>query len=83
MSEEADTVVEENGWGSTVEIQSCSVQSDCTDDLICASTKECLTPGATGTSQINEECETSDDCALSLGCVEQICVQEEPSDVEE
>ena len=81
--EAADTVVEETGWGSTVEIQSCSTQSDCTEDLICASTKECLTPGVTGTSQINEECETSEDCALSLGCIEQICVQEEPSDVEE
>ena len=85
MPEEVDTVVEENGWGSTstVEAQTCTAQSECTDDLICASTKECLTPGATGTSQINEECETSEDCALSLGCVEQICVQEEQSDVEE
>ena len=81
--ESDDTVVENNSWGSTVEKESCSAQSDCTDDLICASTQECLPLGSTGTLQINEECETSEECALSLECVEQLCVQVEPRDVEE
>jgi hypothetical protein len=80
-----------NGWGvasdgdanDEVASQSCTSQSDCGEDLVCASTGECLVIGEFGTAQIGEFCETSNACALSLECVEQECVSVSSEDEEE
>jgi tetratricopeptide (TPR) repeat protein len=68
--------VEDSGWGSPVEIQACSIQTDCQDDKVCSSTGVCLSSGEFGTTMENGTCSTSDECAISLSCVENICIQE-------
>ena len=65
------------GWGAPATTEACTVQSDCSDDKVCAATGECLYQGEFGTALSGEECSTSEQCAITLSCVESVCIQEE------
>ncbi len=65
-----------NGWGIAEPNPACEVQEDCPSDLVCASNKECLSEGEFGTLQEGDACTTTDECAVSLDCIEQVCSTE-------
>ncbi len=80
-STDEQTVEVDNGWG-VVQTPTCEVQSDCPSDLICASNKECLTDGEFGTLQVGEACNATDECAVSLECIEQVCATDSTGSAE-
>ena len=82
-----DTGVDENsadgeadiGWGAPAATETCTVQTDCTDDKVCSAAGECLYPGEFGTTLQGGECSTTEQCAISLTCIESVCSQEDTS----
>lgn len=79
VTEEPTNTEVESGWGAPVGTQACTVQTDCTEDKICSATGQCLYPGEFGTTPAGEECSTSEQCAISLTCIESVCFQEDAS----
>ena len=73
----------ESGWGAPSEVQTCAQQSDCDDDKVCASKGECLFPDDFGTTLEGEECASTDQCAISLSCIENVCSQDEATSDDE
>lgn len=67
------------GWGAPATTEACIVQTDCTDDKVCSATGQCLYSGEFGTTLAGEECSTSEQCAISLSCIESVCSQEDDS----
>ena len=83
-ADEADQAAQpDSGWGAPSEAQTCSQQSDCDDDKVCASRGECLFPDDFGTTLEGEECASNDQCAISLSCIENVCSQDEAASDDE
>lgn len=65
-----ETVAPMDVWGS--DVQTCSSSTECGDG-VCDHSGTCKNQGDPGTKMPGETCDTSEECSVGLGCVEQVC----------